>query len=187
MKFTGAQDFVIFGTNVLQRFLSTVDYPSGRLILSERGNAEAERAHRALLDGEAIEVPFYMWGDHYMFARGGVGARRDLTWFIDSGLVSLHPDGRGAVRQAALIGARADYAEWGVDPSRVKDVFELPLPLSLGPLEQGGHLVLARDDGPPARDLGGVRIDGLLSHAFLSRYAWTLDFDRRVYELRRPA
>jgi hypothetical protein len=28
---------------------------------------------------------------------------------------------------------------------------------------------------------GGVRIDGLISHAFLKRYAWTIDFDARLY------
>ncbi|MEE9279179.1 MAG: retropepsin-like aspartic protease, partial [Myxococcota bacterium] len=185
---TGSQDFVIFGTNVLEQFLSTLDYPNARLILSKRGDPEAERAHRELLDeGDAVEIPFYMWGDHYMFARGGVGVRRDLNWFIDSGLVSLHPDGQGGMRQAAFIAAGADYLEWGVDPGLVKDVFELPLPLSLGPLEQTGLLVLARDEGSPARDLGGIRIDGLLSHAFLKRYAWTLDFDRRVYRFHQEA
>jgi hypothetical protein len=37
---------------------------------------------------------------------------------------------------------------------------------------------------PPWTSFGGVRIDGLLSHAFTQRYAWTLDFDRRVYSFR---
>lgn len=27
-------------------------------------------------------------------------------------------------------------------------------------------------------ELGGVRIHGILSHGFLRRYAWTLDFER---------
>jgi hypothetical protein len=29
--------------------------------------------------------------------------------------------------------------------------------------------------------LGGIEMDGLISHAFLSRYAWTTDFARREY------
>ncbi|MFQ5808622.1 MAG: aspartyl protease family protein, partial [Armatimonadota bacterium] len=33
---TGRQDFIMFGTNILQQFLGTLDYPAGRLILSPR-------------------------------------------------------------------------------------------------------------------------------------------------------
>ena len=29
----------------------------------------------------------------------------------------------------------------------------------------------------------GIRVEALLSHAFLKHYAWTIDFDRRVYLL----
>ncbi|MHC4153050.1 MAG: hypothetical protein ACYSSP_13280 [Planctomycetota bacterium] len=31
------------------------------------------------------------------------------------------------------------------------------------------------------RSFGGVRIDGLISHAFLSKYSWTIDFDKHEY------
>ena len=41
-------------------------------------------------------------------------------------------------------------------------------------------LALAREK-VPASSLGGVRIDGLLSHAFLKNYSWTLDFDKHRY------
>jgi hypothetical protein len=30
-------------------------------------------------------------------------------------------------------------------------------------------------------DWSGIRVDALLSHAFLKRYTWTIDFDRHVY------
>lgn len=116
-----------------------------------------------------------------MFARGGVGEHRDLNFFIDSGLVSLHPDGKGGLRQAAFWSSRSNYERWGLDPVEVrKEVFESPLPLSLGPLEQSGHLFLSKDKVPYGR-FGKTQIHGLLSHAFLRRYAWTLDFDRHVY------
>ena len=61
-----------------------------------------------------------------------------------------------------------------------KGVFESPLPLSLGTLEQKGLLVLASKK-VPFSTFGGVKIHGLLSHAFLKNYAWTLDFDCREY------
>lgn len=174
------QDFVIFGTNILQQFLSTLDYPMERLILSRRGDADAARSHWEGLPGERSEVPFYLWGDHYMFARGSLGGR-PLSFFVDSGLVSLHPDGEGGLRQAAFMGSTANFAEWGYEPELLaKRVFPLREPLALGSLAQADHLAVIEDD-PSWRSFGGVRIDGLISHAFLKRYAWTLDFDRRRY------
>ena len=177
----GGEDFIIFGTNILQLFLATLDYPNRQLILSPRNDLDLRQRHLAMLPENGVEIPFYIWGDHYMFARGGVGEHRDLNFFIDSGLVSLHPDGRGGLRQAAFWSSRSNYEKWGLDPDEVrKEVFESPLPLSLGPLEQGGHLFLARDK-VPYRRFGKAQIHGLLSHAFLKRYAWTVDFDKHVY------
>lgn len=56
-----------------------------------------------MLQFECMDVPFFVWGDHYMFARGGFGDHRDLNFFVDSGLVSLHADGRGGIRPASTI------------------------------------------------------------------------------------
>ena len=73
----GQQDFVIFGTSVLQQFLSTIDYPNQRLVLSPRDSVYAP-GHLSMIEGvESVEIPFYLWGDHYMFGRGGFGSRSD--------------------------------------------------------------------------------------------------------------
>ena len=125
-------------------------------------------------------MPFYMWGDHYMFARGSVGEHTDLNFFIDSGLVSVHPGENGGAVQAAFTTTSRKFREWGVpDDVSQRSYFQLGMPLGLGSLTQPGLYVLP---GPAViRDLGGVRIDGLLSHAFLKHYAWTIDFDSREY------
>lgn len=177
---TGPQDFIIFGTNVLQQFLSTLDYPNKRLILSPRHDKELRKKHLEMLPEKRTEVPFYMWGDHYMFARGGLGKRADFNFFIDSGLVSLGLSKTG-LRQACFMATPELYQEWGVDPESAKlRHFESPLPISLGPLTQKDQF-FATVAKPSWTSFGGVRIDGLLSHAFLNQYAWTLDFDERRY------
>lgn len=181
---TGTQDFVVFGTSVLERFLATVDYPRGRLLLSPRGDAASRERHERLLSGPATEVPFFLWEDHYLFARGGVGDRRDLNFFVDSGLVLLHDDGKGGVKQPAFQARANDLVAWGVPRAVTKQgFFDSPLPLSLGALTRAG-LVVNVENRPSWASFGGVRIDGQLSHAFLSRYSWTLDFDRRVFVFR---
>lgn len=178
----GSQDFVIFGTNVFERFLATIDYPNQRLLLSARAEVEARNAHLAKLPEAREEVEFLLWGDHYMIARGGVGEKTGLNFFIDSGLVSLHPQPDGSVRQAALIVAREDLATWSAahEETGQDGVVELKDALRLGSLAQKGHLILVREQGIVS-DRGGIRIDGLLSHAFLKEYAWTIDFDARRY------
>jgi hypothetical protein len=176
----GSQDFVIFGTNVLQQFYSTLDYPRSRLILSPRGDAGGMRKHRAMLSENVTRVPFYMWGDHYMIARGGVGRHDGLNFFIDSGLVSIHPDGVGGMIQDAFTTTRKNFGEWGVlgEENRARH-FQLNAPLKLGTLAQEDLHVVIMSVG--SQDFGGVRIDGLLSHAFLKAYSWTIDFDSREY------
>jgi len=176
---TGPQDFVIFGTNVLQQFLSTLDYPNQRLILSPRDKPEQHDRHLAMLPAERVRVPFYMWGDHYMFARGAVGEHKGLNFFIDSGLVALFPSGEGGLQQAAFSTSREKYVGWGFDEGKLGGPFVSHLPLALGSLSQSKLLLLPGKVGD--RDFGGVRIDGLLSHAFLKQYAWTLDFAERDY------
>lgn len=161
----GAQDVVIIGTNVLQRFLATIDGPGGQLVLAPRGT-EPPAGKR---------IPFFLWGDHFMFARGGFGEHTDLNYFIDSGLVYVIDN-----RQACLYTTARHYRRWGVP--RPAPHFTTAGPIRLGALSQADHLVATTPTGKvPWRDFGGVRIDGLLSWGFLSAYTWTLDFDRHEY------
>ncbi|TMR93326.1 retropepsin-like aspartic protease [Nonomuraea basaltis] len=176
---TGPQDLVIMGTCLLRRFLPTVDTPAGHLLLAPRG-------HHSPPDG--TRVPFYLWGDHFMFARGGYGPRRDLTFFVDSGLVHLLEDLEdGTIRQAAVLATRGQYRSWGIPGADLAGThLKATHPLRLGPLEQSGHLLsIAPGRSAPWSGFGGVRVDGLLSQAFLAAYAWTLDFDRYEYTFRR--
>lgn len=166
---TGAQDVVIIGTNVLQQFLATIDAPGGRLVLTARGSEPPA----------GTRMPFFMWGDHFMFARGGFGDHTDLNFFIDSGLVYVIDD-----RQACLYTTARHYRRWGVP--RPAPHFTTPGPIRLGGLSQTDHLVATTPTRRvPWRDFGGVRIDGLLSWGFLKAYAWTLDFDRHEYTFSR--
>jgi hypothetical protein len=162
---TGAQDVVIIGTNVLQRFLATIDAPGEQLVLAPRGTEPPA----------GTRIPFFLWGDHFMFARGRFGDHTDLNYFIDSGLVYVIDN-----RQAGLYTTARHYRRWGVP--RPAPHFVTPGPIGLGELSQADHLVASTPTSRvPWRDFGGVRIDGLLSWGFLSAYTWTLDFDRHEY------
>lgn len=156
----GPQDLVIFGTGLLRRFLVTFDYPRQRMLLSPRGDARARAAHLARLSPHRIEMPFYLWGDHYLWARGALGKRQALNFFVDSGLVYFWGGG-----QVGFWATRDLLASAGVpEKALAEPVLTLEQPLSLGLLE---------------------RRDGLISHAFWSHRAWTLDFARRRFVFSR--
>jgi hypothetical protein len=184
----GDLDRVYFGTCILERFFATVDYPSRRLILSPRDDERLKAEQLAMIAGDLSEIPFYLWGDHFMFARGSVGDERALNFFIDSGLFFAIADESGTVRRGSLLAAPDDCRRWGMSPAEAKKgYFECRSPVSLGAAmrEEGAYIVAGPMD-VIEENFGGVRIDALLSNGFLRNYAWTIDFDRRVFSLTRP-
>lgn len=172
-------DLIIIGTALLSRFLVTVDYPNHRLILSSRQDRAARAAHLGLLLPRRVELPFFCWSDHYLFAKGGLGPHQDLTFFIDSGLVAIDPRGR----QACFTTSAERLSAWGLEAGTGTFVTS-DAPLRLGSGEAALHQdspLLYVSPTPPWTSFGGVRIDGLLGHGFLKRYQWTLDFTRHRF------
>jgi hypothetical protein len=99
--------------------------------------------------------------------------------------VHLVPDGRGGQRQAAFTTSKAKLLTWGFSENEIsRGAFDASQALGLGPLRQSGLLILPGSVGDTS--FGGVRIDGLISHAYLKRYSWTLDFERRRYIFTEP-
>jgi hypothetical protein len=186
-QLSGPMDRVIFGTNVLERFLSTVDFPARRLVLSPRGDAEAAKRHYAALGSQRSEAPFYLWGDHFMYARGTMGDDRGMNFFIDSGLFFVVMDSDGAPRRGSFMADKDHCLRWGMGPEDAKrGWFESGLNASLGGVVQERPYIVLNSMKEINDAFGGVRIDALLSNGFLGGYAWTIDFDRRVYVFSRP-
>jgi hypothetical protein len=175
---------MIFGTNVLQQFLATLDYPRGRLILSPRGDVEGRKRHMTMLQQGRVRVPFYMWGDHYMFARGSVGDDNRLNFFMDSGLVALRRINDEQTVQAGFTSSRNRYLNWGVrEADMALGIFQPGLTIGIGPLKQDDLWWSAGPGGEAhgKKSFGGVQMHGLLAHAFLQQYGWTLDFENHQY------
>ena len=169
----------IIGTNILGQFLTTVDAPHARLILSRGVNAGARGLHIARLSGQVEEAPFALLGEHFMIARGRIGEDRDVNFFIDSGLAAFRSD-QG---QAGLLASTSTLQAWGIPAPSADRFAEIPCSVGLGPLRQDGLTAMAVPERT-WRDFGawsGIGVEALLSHAFLKKYAWTIDFERRVF------
>jgi hypothetical protein len=174
---------VIFGTNILEQFLATIDYPNSRFILTPRNHKDLYPDHLALLPKKQEILPFYMWGDHYMFAKGSFNKIDNLNFFFDSGLVALR-DINGKITQAPFTASKKKLISWGFDESKLNNstFFPTEYPLTVKNLIQENTLIWY--DMNFEKDInyfGGIRIDGLISHAFFCKYSWTIDFDKHEY------
>jgi predicted aspartyl protease len=165
----------ILGTNILQQFKSELNYVESKLVLSPRsGKFPAGKAN-------CIRVPFLMWADHFMIAKGSFGPRKNLNYFIDSGLVSVAPGGR----QSAIKVATEDLKQWNVPFKEDEKIIDPSMSIGLGELEKEGHLVTHSPLDKLGFDFGGVRLHGLLGHGFYKDYVWRIDFDEMQYQFCR--
>jgi tetratricopeptide (TPR) repeat protein len=173
---------VIFGTNILEQFLATIDYPNSRFILTPRNRKDLYPNHLALLPKKQEILPFYMWSDHFMFAKGSFNKIENLNFFFDSGLVAL-TDINGKITQAPFTASKEKLISWGFDESKLDNstFFPTEYPLAVKNLVQKNTLIWYDVNLEEDRNFGGVRIDGLISHGFLSKYSWTIDFDKHKY------
>ncbi len=161
----------IIGTNVLAQFRPTLDYPAQQLLL------EPPDAGQPL---EGVEIPFELYGDHYMVAEGAFNGLEGLRFFVDSGLAG----GAFMCAKELLERAGVPVPEARLQPGSVGGgggqfaTGSFPVDeLGLGPLRQRDLVgVYAPTEGG-----SGASWDGLISHGFLRHYRWTLDFERSVY------
>jgi hypothetical protein len=173
----------IIGTNILQHFLSTIDAPNGRLILSQRGNKQARKGHLSRighLSGKIHELPFLLWLDHYMIAHGSV-ASLPARFFVDSGLVAIN-DTQG---QVALLASHGVLSTWGASDVNVPLFSEVPGKFCIGTACRNDVTAYPVADNvwKSFGDWGGIKVDALVSWGFLSHFTWTVDFDRHIFLL----
>ena len=181
----------IITTAVLKQFLATMDYPNSRLILRPRN-----QAGRTLLQQytskykKTKDVPFTLATSHFMTAKGSINGKESLNFFMDSGLASektglilleqtmsftgipmlkaqKKPDDLDNV--GGLGGSDFEVSEFRINQFRLGD-----LPAEKNIWAEHGALEAAFN----FEESRGFIIDGLVSHNFLKKYSWTIDFDR---------
>ena len=179
-------DLVILGNNVLEQFLMTWDNDKQRLVLSPRYDPVARKEHFSKYVPKGSKpMDFYRVPDHYLIGHGAI-AGKEATFFVDTGLVTVDPNGRQpglsiSSESFKAFGGEGDFTEVGFA--------DAPGPIRLGPveLEKQGLYV---NPGSRGFSFSGVKTDALLSHGFLKHCVWTIDFDTRTWYLhsaRQPA
>ncbi|MGD1048388.1 MAG: aspartyl protease family protein [Candidatus Krumholzibacteriaceae bacterium] len=176
----------IVGTVVLYHFLFTLDYPGGRLLLRRYTSEATESVQNGFEAAGAFRVPFWLAGDHFIFAQGTVNGAGPYLFLVDTGMA----------------GGGFDCPEYVVKEAKI----ELPKegfqgmggggPITLYPFT--ANLTLGEARGDSVRGLYGAipsslderlgfRTGGLISHGFFRPFEVTFDFHAMMMYLRKPA
>ena len=172
----------ILGTRVLMRFLATLDYPGGKLVLERRAREPAAS------DSGDVVVPMWLAGDHFVLARGRMNDAPEALWFVDTGLAG-----------AAITAPASALLESGI---AVPDTSAAPSGMGGGGSMRVQFFPVSRFElgGAKAAELAGLfgpfpsflerafgyRIAGIVSHAFFRDWRVTFDFDRMRLVLAPP-
>jgi predicted aspartyl protease len=164
----------VLGTAFFERFLTTIDYARGRLILRAKSqSATVESA--AAAHGDSV-VPMYLVPDHFIFARAHVNDAPEGLFYIDTGGGMVGVDLTKASLDAAHITPVAEHAFSIMGGGG--EVRALPFTAKSVTL---GHTTVADVPGiyvPTAELRNGTAFTaaGRLSHAFFRHTTLTFDF-----------
>jgi len=174
----------ILSTGELRQFLSTIDYPNGKLILRPKNEEGRLSLERDLKGKKVIKVPFALGEAHFMVVKATGNGKYPLNLFVDSGLA----DSEASV---AFPKQTLNYLGISIPDTEI-------LPENLGGPSGGGFPVgrfsvdeleigsLVQEDikgvygvfPPSVYWASEFIIDGIVSHNFLKKYSWTIDFSR---------
>lgn len=174
----------IIGTNVLQQFISTLDYPSGKLILMPRNKVGAEQLDGMLTNLTVLEeVPFTLADSHFMYVKGSINGYKGLNMFVDSGGADEKGTGLFFIKDTmdyldipipsgmtSSTGVGPDSFEAGWVDISSYGLGNLQMKQGVGYYDTSGH----SDD---LSDITGFIHDALINHDYLKQYKWTIDFD----------
>jgi hypothetical protein len=171
----------ILSTGVLKQFLSTFDYPGGRLVLRPPDAQGLAEFRREIAKSRATEVPFVLALSHFMMTRGRLDDVAPLTFFMDSGLASAAAF-TGPAETLRFAGIPIPQTK--VEPGGIGGGGGAGFATGLFPIKKLGLGSLVQENlkgefgafPPNGLWMLGFLNDGIISHQFLKRYAWTIDF-----------
>ncbi len=172
------------GTLVLNRFLATLDFPHGELVLRKR-SAKNLKAFQAQ-SGKSVSVPFYVAGAHFMIAMGQVESNPPAMLFIDTGLAGAGVKlAESAIKQGGIKLEEDKASEGAGGGGNLRIVPYVVKELSLGAVKEQN--VAGLYDGPfPWEHAYGFYLSGMVGHDFFKPYAVTFDFDGMKVYLQKP-
>jgi hypothetical protein len=176
---TGKKIAGVIGTELLSRFVTTIDYPGGKLVLAPRDKP-------APMSAGVVAVPFTLVGDHFLLARGKLDDGKEQLFMVDTSLTGF-----------AFTAPASTLDDSKIPPPKPGDiklnvagharVASFPIAtLSLGNLQQQKLIGLYGPFPLPLEEMLGVHVGGIVTHTFFRPYAITFDFGQMKLLVRKP-
>ena len=170
----------VVGTVFLYHFLSTLDYPAGKLVLRKRTAENSALLAKDHQRGGAYEMPFWLAGQHVIVAKGSVNDSPEYLFFLDTGMggggLAVSPEfaaeakipipkdeGRGIGGSGRAVPFKPIVG----DEVRLGQASERNIRGACGGLHTNDEY----------RSKMGFRIVGIISHEFFKPYRLTFDFE----------
>ena len=168
----------ILGTVLLSRFIPTLDYQSGELVLRKK---DAGSLAKIKYD---VEIPIRISGDHLIVAWGRVNNSPQLL-FVDTGLAGMgFAPTDSTIKDAGILVNGKPFESGGGGGAVRATPFQVD-EIALGNESRKGIIGVA-GVFPSALEMGqGFRIGGLVSHTFFRPYKLTIDLLKMRLLLKR--
>jgi len=176
----------IVGTVVLYHFIFTLDYPGGRLVL-RRNTPAMSGAVRAEAEAQrAVRVPFWLGGDHFVFAWGTANGAGPYLFLVDTGMAG----GGFTCPEYVIKEAKIELPKKGLQGmggGGPVTVYPFTVNLTLGDARTDNVRGMYGALPPGFEDRQGFRMGGLISHGFFRPFAVTFDFQAMTLYLKKGA
>ena len=173
----------IVGTGFLKRFLSTLDYKKGQLVLRQPF-ANKQKTDQAIRLTERDHVfPIWLVETHLIFTEGSVNQLPPGMMFIDTGLADGGFHASRAILTQAGVNMDWSQANYGVGGGgKAKSLGVTIDEVTLGRDPQAIHRknirgIVFEEDISIFNDALGFKVGGLISHQFFRDFAVTFDFE----------
>lgn len=175
----------IVGTVVLYQFLFTLDYPGDRLILRRNTPAMSAAVQGEAKAAEAVRVPFWLAGDHFVFAWGTANGAGPYLFLVDTGMAGGGFSCPEHVIDEAKIELPKDGLQ-GMGAGGPITIYPFTVDLTLGETRRDKVQGLYGALPPGFDDRLGFRTGGIISHGFFRPFAVTFDFQSMTLYLETP-
>ena len=180
--FGGLEIRGIIGTRFLMRFLSTLDYANGALILQRVTPTTTRNLEERIALDRAKVIPFWLAETHYILAWGTVNRQPPTLLLVDTGLAGSGFTASEAVAREA--GITVDWSQAGEGLGGGGKTLSTNIvveQLSLGSganevVEHGVPGVVMKNSLAILNNQLGFRVGGVISHQFFRQRAVTFDF-----------
>ena len=174
----------IVGTVVLYHFIFTLDYPQGRLILRRNTPAMSKSVRAEAKASGTVQIPFWLAGDHFMYAWGTANGAGPYLFLIDTGMAG----GGFTCPEYVVKEAKIELPEQGfqgMGGGGPVTVYPFTVDLTLGDARTDNVGGLYGALPPGFEDRQGFRMGGLISHGFFRPFAVTFDFQAMTAYLKK--